>query len=132
MEVFERIEYLRKLLNQYNYEYYVLNSSSVSDQEYDKYMQELIALETKYPEYENPNSPSKRVGGQVALEFQKINHKRLMLSLANAFNEDDIRDFDRKIREALNVEQVEYVCEMKIDGLAMSVEYKNGEMEYGA
>jgi len=95
-------------------------------------MQELIALETKYPEYESSNSPSKRVGGQVAVEFQKINHKRLMLSLANAFNEDDIRDFDRKVREAINVDKVEYVCEMKIDGLAMSVEYKNGEMEYGA
>ena len=128
----ERIDELRETLNRYNYEYYVLDLPSVSDAEYDRLMQELMMLEKEHPELDSPLSPSKRVGGQVVSEFKKIKHKRLMLSLANAFNEADLRDFDRKVREALHLNQVTYMCEMKIDGLAMSLDYVDGALNYAA
>ena len=119
-----RVEEITKLLEKYNYEYYVLDNPSVSDAEYDRLMQELIALETKYPELKSPLSPSQRVGGQVQDEFQKITHKRMMLSLANAFNDTDLRDFDKKIRDVLGDEKVKYMAEMKIDGLGISLLYR--------
>lgn len=128
----ERIDYLRQKLEQYNYEYYVLDNPSVSDQEYDRLMQELVALEHDYPEYDDISSISKRVGGAVSKEFEKIKHKRLMLSLGNAFNEDDLYDFNRKVCESIAKDKVEYVCELKIDGLAMAVQYQNGVIDYGA
>ena len=128
----ERIDELRNLLEKYNYEYYVNDNPSVSDAEYDRLMQELIALETRYPEYFSKLSPSQRVGGLVQKEFPEVVHKRMMLSLANAFNEDDLRDFDRKIREILHVDKVTYMAEMKIDGLGMSLVYANGELQYAA
>ena len=119
-----RVEEITKLLEKYNYEYYVLDNPSVSDAEYDRLMQELIALETKYPEFKSPLSPSQRVGGQVQDEFKKITHKRMMLSLANAFNDNDLRDFDKKIRDVLGVDKVRYMAEMKIDGLGISLVYR--------
>lgn len=118
-----RVEELSKLLEQYNYEYYVLDNPSVNDAEYDRLMQELICLEKQYPELLSPLSPSQRVGGMVQDEFKKIQHKRMMLSLANAFNDEDLRDFDKKIRDLLGIDEVEYMCEMKIDGLGMSLIY---------
>ncbi len=128
----DRIEELRQILNQYNYEYYVLDLPSVSDAEYDRLMQELMMLEEKYPQYQSPLSPSKRVGGQVVSAFNKITHKRLMLSLANAFNESDLRDFDRRVQETLGKKDITYMCEMKIDGLAMSLDYVDGKLNYAA
>ena len=119
-----RVEEITKLLERYNYEYYVLDNPTVSDAEYDRLMQELIALETKYPELKSPLSPSQRVGGQVQDEFKKITHKRMMLSLANAFNDADLRDFDKKIRDVLGVDKVKYMAEMKIDGLGISLVYR--------
>lgn len=132
MNAKERIEEITTLLNKYNYEYYVLNNSSVSDQEYDRLMNELQMLEKQYPQYLSPNSPSQRVGGQVVSQFDKIIHKRQMLSLANAFNEEDLRAFDNRIKEIINVDNVEYMAEMKIDGLAMSITYDQGEFLYAA
>ena len=119
-----RVEEITKLLERYNYEYYVLDNPTVSDAEYDRLMQELIALETKYPELKSPLSPSQRVGGQVQDEFKKITHKRMMLSLANAFNDSDLRDFDKKVRDVLGVDKVKYMAEMKIDGLGISLVYR--------
>ena len=127
----ERIEEITKLLEKYNYEYYVLDNPSVSDAEYDRLMQELIALEKEHPEHLSPLSPSQRVGGQVQDEFKKVTHQRIMLSLANAFNEDDLYDFDRKIREVTGLDKVEYMAEMKIDGLGMSLVY-NKRLLYAA
>ncbi len=120
-----RAEEITALLEKYNYEYYVLDNPSVSDAEYDRLMQELIAIETAHPELRSPLSPTQRVGGMVQDEFQKIPHKRMMLSLANAFNDDDLRDFDKKIRDVLGVDKVRYMAEMKIDGLGMSLVYRN-------
>ena len=127
-----RVEEITKTLERYNYEYYVLDNPSVSDAEYDRLMQELIMIETEHPELRSPLSPTQRVGGAVVSEFEKIKHKRLMLSLANAFNDDDLYDFDRKIREIIKVDKVEYMAEMKIDGLAMSLDYVDGKLNYAA
>ncbi len=128
----ERVEELTKLLNQYNYEYYVLNQSSVSDAEFDRLMQELQALETRRPDLKDKFSPTSRVGGMVSSEFRKITHSRMMLSLANAFSEKDLREFDRKVRQATGLREVPYMMEVKIDGLAMSLVYENGELQYAA
>ena len=126
-----RVEEITKLLEKYNYEYYVLDNPSVSDAEYDRLMQELIAIETAHPELKSPLSPTQRVGGMVQDEFKKVTHKRMMLSLANAFNEDDLRDFDKKVREITGLDKVTYMAEMKIDGLGMSLCY-HGNLEYAA
>ena len=125
MDLKKRVEELTALLDKYNYEYYVLDNSSVSDFEYDRLMQELMLIENEHPELKLPTSPTQRVGGQVQDEFKKVAHKRMMLSLANAFNEDDLRDFDRKIREITGLDEVTYMCELKIDGLGMSLNYHN-------
>ncbi|NLZ15939.1 MAG: NAD-dependent DNA ligase LigA [Erysipelotrichaceae bacterium] len=131
MNVKARIDELRVLLEKYNYEYYVLDNPSVDDAEYDRLMQELIMLEKQNPEYFSTLSPSQRVGGLVQDKFKEIKHKRTMLSLANAFNEDDLRDFDKKIREITNLNEVTYMAEMKIDGLGMSLVYR-GHLLYAA
>lgn len=128
----KRIFELREIIEKLNYEYYVLDNPSLSDQEYDRYMQELMALENAHPEVDNKTSPSQRVGGQVLDQFKKITHRAPMLSLANAFNEEDLRDFDRKIVEVLETNNVVYDCELKIDGLSLSLYYENGELVYGA
>ena len=125
-----RIEELVKLLNDANYNYFVLDNPTITDQEYDKYLRELINLEEKYPEYAQVDSPTKRVGGEVIDKFNKINHKIPMLSLGNVFNEDEVRDFDAKIRKTgINPE---YVCELKIDGLSVSLIYEHGILKSGA
>lgn len=123
MEAEKRILEIRELLNRYNHEYYVLDNPTVSDAEYDRLMQELIDLENRFPEFKSSLSPSQRVGGKVLEEFKKVQHKRSMLSLANAFNEDDLRDFDRKVKEVLNLDCINYMAELKIDGLGMSLVY---------
>lgn len=129
-EAFARVRELTALLDQWTYEYYVLDNPSVSDAEFDRHMNELMMLEERFPDLRSKTSPTQRVGGQVQDEFKKIPHKRLMLSLGNAFNEDDLRDFDRKVRAALNKEVVDYVGEVKIDGLGMSLVYDAGELQY--
>ena len=131
MSVKERIDEIRSLLEKYNYEYYVLDNPSVTDAEYDRLMQELVMLENEHPEFQSPLSPSQRVGGVVQDKFKEVTHKRMMLSLANAFNEDDLRDFDKKVREITGLDKVIYMAEMKIDGLGMSLVY-HGNLEYAA
>ena len=126
----ERLNEIKELLNEYNYQYYVLDNPSVSDQEYDRLMQELQGIEYKHPEWITPDSPSQRVGGEVLDGFQKVTHERMMLSLGNIFNEDELIAFDDRIRGIYP--QVEYVCELKIDGLAVSLVYADGRLDYGA
>ena len=127
-----RAEEITRQVERWSYEYYVLDNPTVPDSEYDKLMNELIALEKQYPELVTPLSPTQRVGGTVLDEFQKIRHKRMMLSLANAFDENDLRDFDKKIRDVIGGDKVEYMCEMKIDGLAMSLDFSDGKINYAA
>lgn len=124
----ERIEALRAQLNRYNHEYYVLNASSVSDAQFDQLMKELIRLEAQYPEFDDALSPSKRVGGGISESFEKIRHKRQMLSLGNVYNQQEVFDFVDKIQGEYGM--VEFCVELKIDGLAMSVEYQEGRFHH--
>lgn len=126
-----RVQELRDLLNQYGYEYYVLDQPSVPDAEYDKLMNELIEIEESFPELKTADSPTQRIGGQVLDAFEKVQHQTSMLSLGNAFNEEDLRDFDRRVRQAVGNE-FSYVCELKIDGLAVSLRYEDGYLVLGA
>jgi DNA ligase, NAD-dependent len=126
----ERIKTLRLLLNQYNYEYYILNASSVLDSVYDEYMKELQDLENEFPELQDANSPTQRVGGFVSEKFEKVQHSSPMLSLSNAFSYEDLVDFDRKIKA--EAPDITYVCELKIDGLAMSLFYNGGRFVQAA
>lgn len=119
-----RIEELVSLINQYNYEYYALDNPSVSDQEFDKLMKELLSLEEQYPEYAMPDSPTKRVGGAVLDKFEKVTHTSSMLSLGNVFSDDELRDFDSKIKK--EVSNYTYTAELKIDGLSVSLKYNHG------
>lgn len=126
-----KIEKLRELLEDYGYHYYVLDNPKVSDAEYDQLMQELIQLEAQFPQFQSESSPSVRVGGKPLDSFAKVEHKTPMLSLGNAFNEGDLRDFDRRVRQGIGGEPT-YFCELKIDGLAVSLTYENGEFVLGA
>lgn len=130
-EAEKQINQLRDQLNQYNYEYYVLDQPSVPDAEYDRLMQKLIKLEEQFPMLVTPNSPSQRVGGEPLDAFQKVEHTVPMLSLSNAFNEQELRDFDRRVRDRIG-DDFSYVCELKIDGLAVSLSYEDGEFIQGS
>jgi len=125
-----RVEELTSLLERYSHEYYVLNQSSVSDAEFDRLLGELTLLENEFPELRSKNSPTQRVGGAIQSGFAKVPHKRLMLSLGNVFNDDELREFDRKLRASLGVETIDYMGEVKIDGLGMSLLYDKGELQY--
>ncbi len=129
-EAAKKIEYLKDELNQYNYEYHVLDNPTVPDHIYDEKLHELIGLEEQFPDLLTEDSPSQRVGGEPLDKFVKVDHEVPMLSLGNAFGEDDLRDFDRRIREQVN--NYRYVCELKIDGLAISLTYENGKFVRGA
>lgn len=130
-DVEKRVAELNKLLHEYGYAYYVLDKPIVTDAEYDRLMQELIQLEENYPHLVYPDSPTQRVGGVPLEGFKKVTHNYPMLSLGNAFNEADLRDFDRKVRQAVG-DNYNYVCELKIDGLAISLRYENGVFVQGA
>ena len=124
MDVQQRILALRKQLDTYAYEYYVLDQPSVPDAEYDQAYQELLKLEDTYPQYRDPNSITQRVGGVVLDAFTKVTHKQQMLSLSNAFNLEDLQAFDERVRSI--VPKVSYVVELKMDGLAISLHYHDG------
>ncbi len=129
-DIEKRITELTNILKQANYEYYNLDNPSLTDQEYDKYLRELIILEEKYPEYADPNSPTKRVGGEAIDKFQKVTHKIPMISLSNVFNEEEIMEFTNRIKNAGF--KPEYVCELKIDGLSVSLHYEHGKLVFAA
>lgn len=127
----KRYEELINILDQYSYDYYVIDNPTVEDAEYDQKMQELLKIEEAHPEWVTPESPSKRVGGEVLEGFKKVAHDTPMLSLANAFNHEDLADFDRRIRDKVG-DDIAYMCELKIDGLAVSLQYENGKYKQGA
>ena len=123
-----RIEQLTNTLKDHNYRYYVLAEPIISDFEFDQILKELEHLELQFPQFADPNSPTKKVGGSVSEGFITVKHQRPMLSLANSYNEEELREFDDRICKATGLSNIEYVCELKIDGLAISVFYENGKL----
>lgn len=127
----QRIEELKEQLNRWSHEYYVEDKPTATDAEYDKAYHELVALEEAHPELVTPDSPTQRVGGEVLDQFQKVTHTNPMLSLSNAFSKEDLEEFDARLRKLTN-RAIEYVCELKIDGLSIALTYQNGKLVLGA
>lgn len=127
MKIKERIALLRKELAEYNHSYYVLDTSIISDFEFDKLLQELVKLEDENPEFFDPTSPTQRVGGGVIDGFKTVAHKYRMLSLGNTYSEEDLHDFDTRLHK-LTDQEIEYVCELKYDGVSVSLTYENGDL----
>src|SRR3954466_1845202 len=121
------VEKLRDELRYHEYQYYVLDDPKIADAEYDALMQKLQALEQQHPELITPDSPSRRVGGKPREGFIKVRHSSPMLSLDNALNEAELRDFDRRVRELLGGSEYRYVTELKMDGLSMAAHYRGGK-----
>ncbi|WP_166251305.1 NAD-dependent DNA ligase LigA [Marinobacter salicampi] len=131
--VAERITELRDQINDHNYRYYVLDDPQIPDAEYDRLFRELQALEQSHPDLVSPDSPTQRVGATGQTSFEEVVHRVPMLSLDNAFNADELRDFDRRVRERLAAKsEIEYVCEPKLDGLAVSLHYEQGKLTRAA
>src|ERR1700694_791601 len=124
----EEIEELRETLRRHEHLYYVLDQPDISDAEYDGLMRRLQQLETQHPEFIAPDSPTQRVGGKPREGFVKVPHSSPMLSLDNALNETEMREFDRRVRDLLKGEKYEYVAELKLDGLSMAAQYREGRM----
>ncbi len=127
----QRIVQLRKALHEHNYKYYVLNSPEISDMDFDFMMHELQNLEAKYPDMDDPNSPTKRVGSDLNKEFRQVTHKYPMLSLANTYNYNDVADFYDSVSRGLHGEEFEICCEMKYDGISISLTYIDGRLVSG-
>lgn len=130
MNSIDRIQYLRAELHQHNHSYYVLDNPTISDFEFDKLLEELIRLETEKPEHFDPNSPSQRVGGEVTKKFQTVKHQYPMLSLGNTYSEEELLDFNKRITKLVETD-IEYVCELKYDGVSISLIYENGFLTQG-
>lgn len=127
----ERILYLRQQLHEHNYKYYVLNQPEISDQDFDMLMHELQELESRHPEMADPNSPTQRVGSDLNQNFTQVAHKYPMLSLANTYNEQDVADWYDSVKRGLDGEDFEVCCEMKYDGLSISLTYIDGKLVRG-
>ncbi len=125
-EATNRIKELTRILQQHNYNYYVLSQPTISDYDFDVLLKELEELENQFPALKLPDSPSQRVGGETAKEFTSVKHKYPMLSLSNSYSESEIADFDKRVRKLLGDVEIEYVCELKYDGVAIGLTYKNG------
>jgi DNA ligase (NAD+) len=126
-----QIAELRDKIRYHEHRYYVLDDPEISDFEFDKLMRRLQELELEHPDLVTPDSPTQRVGGAPASEFPKVRHPAPMMSLDNTYSVDDLRDFDRRVRELAGRERVEYVAELKLDGLSMALTYQNGALEHG-
>jgi DNA ligase (NAD+) len=131
-EAKRRIEELRKEIDRHAYKYYVLDDPEISDVEYDRLMKELTELEDQYPELKTPDSPTVRVGLRPIDSFKEVVHEHRLFSLDNTYSAEEVMQFDKRIREALNVDSVQYVCELKIDGLSISLKYEDGLLLRGA
>jgi len=123
----EKIEQLSKEISQHNYNYYMLSEPTISDYDFDMLLEELQKLEEQYPQFADENSPTKRVGGTITKEFETVKHKYPMLSLGNSYSREEIADFEERIKKLVEGD-IEYVCELKYDGVAIGITYKNGEL----
>lgn len=128
----QKIEKLRAALRDHDYKYYVLSQSSISDFEYDQLMDQLLSLEKQHPELITPDSPSQRVGGEPTKEFPTVTHEVPMLSLSNTYSEQELLDFDKRVRDILGRQSYRFIAELKIDGVAISLVYRNGIFVRGA
>lgn len=128
MDVKEQIEKLRSELHRHNHNYYVLNAPEITDQEFDRMMRELQELETAHPEYEDPDSPTRRVGSDLNNEFVQVPHRYPMLSLGNTYDKQEVADFYERVRGGLEGEPFEICCELKYDGLSISLTYEHGRL----
>src|SRR5262245_11475035 len=127
-----RAEELRRLIEHHNYRYYVEAKPEISDKEFDKLLDDLKKLESDYPELITPDSPTQRVGGEPIGSFATVTHRQPMLSIDNTYNPGELREFDRRVHKLLGDETVEYVVELKIDGVAISLTYEKGQFTVGA
>ena len=127
-----RVSELRQQIEYHNYRYYVADDPVISDSDYDGLFRELLELEREYPELASADSPTQRVGAEAQERFQKVEHRRPMLSLANAFSEEELRAFHTRVRNLLEVDEIDYVTELKIDGIAVALTYENGVFQRGA
>lgn len=132
MDYIKRIDELVKLLKQYNYEYYVLDNPTVTDYEYDSLLRELEVLENEHPEYIRSDSPTQKVGDYLKLNLDEIVHSHPMMSLQDVFNYQELREFDDKVKKAVGMNNIEYTCELKIDGIASTIHYEDGLLVLGA
>jgi DNA ligase (NAD+) len=130
--IVRRVEQLRNELHEHDYRYYVLAEPRISDEHYDRLLRELHQLEREYPQLQSPDSPTQRVGGQPTKEFATVSHDPPMLSLANSYSEEEIRDFDRRVRELLRNQTPVYVAELKFDGVAITLRYRDWKFLQGA
>jgi DNA ligase (NAD+) len=130
-DIERKIEVLREKIRRHEHLYYVLDAPEISDADFDRFMQELKKLETEHPELITPDSPTQRVGGKPREGFVKVAHSRPMLSLDNAFGEDELRAWDRRVHELAGKEKIEYVCELKLDGMSMALIFENGKLARG-
>lgn len=130
-EIRKKVQELRKEIRHHSYLYYVKDAPEITDYEFDHLYRQLVDLEKEYPELVTPDSPTQRVGGKASDDFGKVRLRKPMLSLANAFSADELRDFDRRVKEGLGVNSVEYITELKIDGLSMNLIYENGSLVQG-
>jgi len=126
-EAKQRIDELSEIIKLHNYNYYILSKPQISDFDFDKLLKELEKLESEFPHIADPNSPTQKVGGDITREFKQVEHKYRMLSLGNTYSEEDLRDFDARIKKTIG-HDFEYVCELKFDGLAISLTYENGKL----
>ena len=127
-----RIEQLRAEIERHDYLYYVLDEPAIPDAAYDRLMRELQALEARYPDLVTAESPTQRVGGQPLEGFAEVRHRTPMLSLANAFSEEEVRQFHDRVLRGLEVEHVDYVAEPKLDGVAIALRYRGGRLQQAA
>lgn len=128
----KRIAELRREIEAHDYAYYVLDAPTVPDAEYDRLLRELQALEAEHPELVTPDSPTQRVGGQALAGFEEVRHRTPMLSLANAFSEDEVQQFHERVLKGLETEHVDYVAEPKLDGVAIALRYEDGRLVQAA
>ena len=127
-DVARRVAFLREQVNEHNFRYYVLDEPTIPDAEYNRLLRELEGLEAQYPELATPDSPTQRIGAEPLDTFSEIRHEVPMLSLGNAFDDGKVRDFDHRLRDRLGVDELEYACETKLDGLAVSLRYERGKL----
>ena len=130
-DVDKKIEKLREKIRFHEHRYYALDDPEISDAEFDKLLNELKSLEAEYPELVTPNSPTQRVGGKPREGFVKVAHSSPMLSLDNAYNEEELRDWERRVLELSGRSEVDYVCELKLDGMSLALRYEDSVLQRG-